>query len=92
MKKALFYDVMSGGRFVCTMRYDYLPCFGVKLEEIYAQLIAKRPSLRSKRFSIFIDEFQFDFEPDQMIRKQKETGSKVCGPIYIHTTRRPIRR
>ena len=63
MKKALFYDVMSGDRFVCTMRYDYLPCFGVKLEEIYAQLLAKRPSLRSKRFSIFIDEFQFDFEP-----------------------------
>ena len=63
MKKALFYDVMSGDRFVCTMRYDYLPCFGVKLEEIYAQLRAKRPSLRSKRFSIFIDEFQFEFEP-----------------------------
>jgi len=62
-RKVLFYDIMMGGRFVCTMRHHYLPCFPLDLEKILSEIFEKRPSLQSKRFDIVSDEFSCTVEP-----------------------------
>ena len=52
-----------GGRFVCTMRHYYLPCFTLDLKKILSEIYEKRPSLQNKRFSIVSDEFSCTVGP-----------------------------
>ena len=64
-KKVLFYDIMLGDRFLCTMRHKYLECFGVDLEKVIGEIFERRPSLRGKCFTIATDEFKCEVMPDQ---------------------------
>lgn len=47
--KTLVFDVMINGRFVCTLHYRYCPASPIKVEELEAFVISKRPTLRNKR-------------------------------------------
>jgi len=71
MKKTLFYDIYIGGRYDCTMRHRYLPCFGVDLENVIGEIFQKRPSLRTKRFTIATDEFKLDVSPSAVADGEK---------------------
>ena len=62
-KSTLFYDIMVGGVFLCTMRYRYLPCFGIDMQDMINEIFERRPSLRQKRFTIATDDFNWTVEP-----------------------------
>ena len=71
MLKTLFYDIYIGGRYDCTMRHRYLPCFGVDLEKVVGEIFARRPSLRKKRFTIASDAFRLEVEPKISLEVKK---------------------
>lgn len=48
----LTFDVVLGGRYVCTMRYRYCPLFPIDAEELRKFVICKCPTLRDKDFRI----------------------------------------
>ena len=54
--KWLHIDVMTmGGVFLCTLHYRYNPVFKVSMEEIDDFVLSKRPSLRNKKYMLFMD-------------------------------------
>lgn len=52
--KEIKFDVMYNDRFVGTFTHRYCPAFPVKVEELENIVITKRPTLRGKRFHIYI--------------------------------------
>ena len=55
MKKVRF-DIMLGDRFLCTMTYTYCPAFKLTWDEIERYILEKRPSLKSKDYSVYFDD------------------------------------
>lgn len=53
--KTLFIDVMLRDRFVCTLRYKFLACFPIDLEDREKFVEEKRPSLKGKPYQLFFD-------------------------------------
>lgn len=53
--KTLYVDVMLSGRYVFTLRYKYCPLFKLDDEDIYNQIIKKRPTLKGQPFEMFFD-------------------------------------
>lgn len=50
------FDVMAGGRFVCTLRYPFCPLFKVRMEELMDYALQKRPTLKyQKNVELWID-------------------------------------
>jgi len=52
MVNTITFDIMLGGRFVCTMRMPFCPLFPLTTEEIQSFVESKRPSLRGKDYKI----------------------------------------
>lgn len=50
--ETLTFDVMLGGRYVCTMRYRDRPLFPIDAEELRRFVTSNRPTLRDKDFRI----------------------------------------
>lgn len=50
--KTLVFDVMLGGRFVCTLRYKYNPLFPIDYENLTKFVLSKRPTLKGKDYRI----------------------------------------
>ena len=53
--KTLFVDVMKDGRFLFTMPYRHCPLFKLDLNDVYAKVYEKRPSLKGQKIEIYID-------------------------------------
>lgn len=53
--KVLFVDIILNDRFVFTLRYQYCPLFKLDLEDVYAKVIEKRPSLKGKPIEMFLN-------------------------------------
>lgn len=56
MKKVINIDVMLGERFYCQLRYEYLPCFILDLDEVVKWVKEKKPELKRKEFRIAVGE------------------------------------
>ncbi len=54
-RKVLFVDVMMGDRYIFTMRYNHCPAFKIDLQDVYNKVVERRPSLKGKRFDMYID-------------------------------------
>lgn len=52
MVNTIAFDIMLGGRFVCSMRMPFCPLFPLTIEEIQSFVESKRPSLRGKDYKI----------------------------------------
>lgn len=53
MNKLFFtFDVMLNDRYVCTMRYKYLPVFPIDIRDLSKFVESKRPSLKGKDYRI----------------------------------------
>lgn len=50
--KTIIFDIMLGGRFVCTMCMLFCPLFPLTTEEIQSFVESKRPSLKGKDYKI----------------------------------------
>jgi len=53
--KVLFVDVMLHDKFVFTLRYQYCPLLKLDLEDVYARVIERRPSLKGKPIEMRVD-------------------------------------
>ena len=75
-RKVVFYDIFINGRFDCTMRHYYMPCFQLDYKKIIGEVFKKRPSLQNKRFDIVADDFRFTVEPTPQGAKRKVKPSR----------------
>lgn len=53
--KTTFIDVMYNSRFVMTLAYKFNPLFTIDINEVYAKIIEKRPTLRGKHLELYFD-------------------------------------
>ena len=53
--KTIFIDVMHKGRFIMTLPYKHNPLFKIDIEDVYAKIIEKRPTLRGKHLELYFD-------------------------------------
>ncbi len=49
--KNFTFDIMLGGRFICTLKYKYNPLFPIDFERF---IFGKRPELRNKDYKIVV--------------------------------------
>lgn len=55
MKKVCYIDVMTGrqfDKFHCQLRYEYLPCFPIVMEDVEDWVREKRPELKKMNFRL----------------------------------------
>lgn len=52
--KNFTFDIMLGGRFVCTLKYKYNPLFPIDFEDLERFIFGKRPELRNKDYKIVV--------------------------------------
>ena len=55
MTRDMIFDVMLGDRFICTLKFRFLPCFPIEQEELMKFVEKKRPTLKGKKYHIMID-------------------------------------
>lgn len=55
MMKTVFLDIFLHERFVCTLKYKFLPCFTLTVAQLSSFVEKERPSLKGKPYRIVFD-------------------------------------